>query len=52
VALADELGAGGSFTHHPLCGATSPEDGWESLELFVDQVLPRIAAAPAIIGTR
>ncbi len=45
VALADELGPQASFTHHPLCGATSPDDGWESLELFADQVLPRIRAA-------
>jgi alkanesulfonate monooxygenase SsuD/methylene tetrahydromethanopterin reductase-like flavin-dependent oxidoreductase (luciferase family) len=44
VALGDELGAAGAFTHHPLCGATSPDDGWESLELFADQVLPRIRA--------
>ena len=45
VALADELGPTAAFTHHPLCGATSPDDGWESLELFADQVLPRIRAA-------
>lgn len=45
VALADELGPEGAFTHHPLCGATSPDDGWESLELFADQVLPRIRRA-------
>ncbi len=42
VALASELGALGAFTHHPLCGATAPDDGWESLELFADKVLPRV----------
>jgi alkanesulfonate monooxygenase SsuD/methylene tetrahydromethanopterin reductase-like flavin-dependent oxidoreductase (luciferase family) len=45
VALDRELGPNGSFTHHPLCGATSPEDGWESLELFADKVLPHIRTA-------
>jgi alkanesulfonate monooxygenase SsuD/methylene tetrahydromethanopterin reductase-like flavin-dependent oxidoreductase (luciferase family) len=44
VALAGELGEG-SFTHHPLCGATPPEQGWESLELFAAEVLPRLRAA-------
>ncbi len=48
VALAGELGPNGSFTHHPLCGATSPEDGWESLELFADQVLPRVRRGRAM----
>ncbi len=52
VDLAAELGQGGSFTHHPLCGATSPDVGWASLELFADQVLPRVAASSAPIGTR
>ncbi len=33
-----------AFTHHPLCGATPPDYGWESLELFADKVLPRIRA--------
>jgi alkanesulfonate monooxygenase SsuD/methylene tetrahydromethanopterin reductase-like flavin-dependent oxidoreductase (luciferase family) len=44
VALAAELGPFGAFTHHPLCGGTPPELGWASLELFADQVLPRITA--------
>jgi alkanesulfonate monooxygenase SsuD/methylene tetrahydromethanopterin reductase-like flavin-dependent oxidoreductase (luciferase family) len=42
VAVAAEIGPFGAMTHHPLCGATPPEYGWESLELYVDQVLPRI----------
>jgi alkanesulfonate monooxygenase SsuD/methylene tetrahydromethanopterin reductase-like flavin-dependent oxidoreductase (luciferase family) len=42
VAVAAEIGAFGAMTHHPLCGATPPEYGWESLELYVDKVLPRV----------
>lgn len=42
VAVAAEIGPFGAMTHHPLCGATPPEYGWESLELYVDQVLPRV----------
>jgi alkanesulfonate monooxygenase SsuD/methylene tetrahydromethanopterin reductase-like flavin-dependent oxidoreductase (luciferase family) len=45
VTLAGELGSYGSFTHHPLCGGTPPDLGWESLQLFADQVLPRLAPA-------
>ncbi len=41
VAVAEEIGPFGAMTHHPLCGATPPEHGWASLELYVDQVLPR-----------
>jgi len=42
VAVADEIGAFGAMTHHPLCGATPSQYGWESLELYVDKVLPRV----------
>jgi alkanesulfonate monooxygenase SsuD/methylene tetrahydromethanopterin reductase-like flavin-dependent oxidoreductase (luciferase family) len=42
VALADELGPFGAYTHHPLCGGVPPELGWESLQLFADKVLPRL----------
>lgn len=42
VQVAGEIGPLGAMTHHPLCGATPPEHGWESLELYVDRVLPRI----------
>jgi alkanesulfonate monooxygenase SsuD/methylene tetrahydromethanopterin reductase-like flavin-dependent oxidoreductase (luciferase family) len=45
VAVAGEIGPFGAMTHHPLCGATPPEYGWESLELYVDQVLPRVRNA-------
>jgi hypothetical protein len=30
---------------HPLMGGMAPALGWESLELFVDKVLPRLQAA-------
>jgi alkanesulfonate monooxygenase SsuD/methylene tetrahydromethanopterin reductase-like flavin-dependent oxidoreductase (luciferase family) len=42
VAVAGEIGAFGAMTHHPLCGAAPPQYGWESLELYVDKVLPRV----------
>ena len=42
VELGAEMGRVGAFTHHPLCGGVPAEAGWASLELFVDQVLPRV----------
>jgi alkanesulfonate monooxygenase SsuD/methylene tetrahydromethanopterin reductase-like flavin-dependent oxidoreductase (luciferase family) len=45
--LARELGPGGAFTHHPLCGGTPAEFGWASLELFVDKVLPNLPGRSA-----
>jgi alkanesulfonate monooxygenase SsuD/methylene tetrahydromethanopterin reductase-like flavin-dependent oxidoreductase (luciferase family) len=42
VEVAGVIGPFGAMTHHPLCGATPPEYGWESLELYVDKVLPRV----------
>jgi len=47
LTLADELGPLGGFTHHPLCGGTPPDKAWESLELFVDKVMPHLPAAAA-----
>jgi alkanesulfonate monooxygenase SsuD/methylene tetrahydromethanopterin reductase-like flavin-dependent oxidoreductase (luciferase family) len=40
--LADEVGAFGGIVLHPLCGGTPPDTGWQSLELFVDKVMPRL----------
>jgi alkanesulfonate monooxygenase SsuD/methylene tetrahydromethanopterin reductase-like flavin-dependent oxidoreductase (luciferase family) len=37
--------AGGPFTafvHYPLCGGLPPEHGWQSLRLFVDEVMPNL----------
>ena len=37
--------AGGPFTtfiHYPLCGGTPPEQGWRSLRLFTEKVLPHL----------
>ncbi|HEY5153683.1 MAG TPA: LLM class flavin-dependent oxidoreductase [Acidimicrobiales bacterium] len=45
VAVAGEIGPFGAMTHHPLCGATPPEYGWASLELYVDRVLPHVRNA-------
>jgi alkanesulfonate monooxygenase SsuD/methylene tetrahydromethanopterin reductase-like flavin-dependent oxidoreductase (luciferase family) len=42
VARAKELGPFGSVVLHPLMGGMEPADGWESLELFVNKVLPRL----------
>jgi alkanesulfonate monooxygenase SsuD/methylene tetrahydromethanopterin reductase-like flavin-dependent oxidoreductase (luciferase family) len=42
VALAQELGPMGSIVLHPLLCGMPVELGWESLELFRDQVMPRL----------
>lgn len=42
VKRAKELPGGGAITLHPLMGGMSPKLGSESLELFVDRVLPRL----------
>jgi alkanesulfonate monooxygenase SsuD/methylene tetrahydromethanopterin reductase-like flavin-dependent oxidoreductase (luciferase family) len=43
LALAREVG---NVTLHPLMGGMPVEMGWESLELFADEVLPRLTATP------
>jgi alkanesulfonate monooxygenase SsuD/methylene tetrahydromethanopterin reductase-like flavin-dependent oxidoreductase (luciferase family) len=45
VALAEELGEGGTLLLHPLMGGIPPELAWESLELFENKVLPRLRPA-------
>jgi alkanesulfonate monooxygenase SsuD/methylene tetrahydromethanopterin reductase-like flavin-dependent oxidoreductase (luciferase family) len=45
VSLAEELGRDGAVQLHPLLAGMPPEWGWESLELFESEVLPRIKAA-------
>lgn len=42
VAIAAEKGAGAAFGHHPLCGGMPIDRGWESLQLYVDKVLPNV----------
>jgi alkanesulfonate monooxygenase SsuD/methylene tetrahydromethanopterin reductase-like flavin-dependent oxidoreductase (luciferase family) len=42
VALAEELGPGGTIIMRPLMSGMPAELGWESLELFRTKVLPRI----------
>ena len=42
VALAAELGPFGTLTLHPLLAGMPPELGWESLDLFENEVLPRL----------
>lgn len=42
VAMAEEVGAMGSITLHPLLSGMPPDIGWESLELFGSKVLPRL----------
>jgi alkanesulfonate monooxygenase SsuD/methylene tetrahydromethanopterin reductase-like flavin-dependent oxidoreductase (luciferase family) len=46
VDLAHEQGDFGSVLLHPLMGGLPPELGWESLELFERQVLPRLRPSP------
>ena len=36
-----EMGPDGDFAFHPLIGGMPIEEGWKSLRLFVEQVLPR-----------
>jgi alkanesulfonate monooxygenase SsuD/methylene tetrahydromethanopterin reductase-like flavin-dependent oxidoreductase (luciferase family) len=42
--LAKELGPSGNIQLHPLIAGLPPEIGWESLELFEREVLPRMRA--------
>jgi alkanesulfonate monooxygenase SsuD/methylene tetrahydromethanopterin reductase-like flavin-dependent oxidoreductase (luciferase family) len=42
VALAQEVGPSGAIVLHPLMGGMDPALGWESLELFVNKVMPRL----------
>lgn len=45
VARAKAQGVFATFVLFPLCGGTPPDLGWESLRLYTDEVLPRVAAA-------
>ncbi|WP_432142091.1 LLM class flavin-dependent oxidoreductase [Streptomyces sp. bgisy084] len=38
--LARRTGAGGSLILHPLCGGMPVDEGWRSLHLFAERVLP------------
>lgn len=42
LALADEVGDAGSLLFHPLMGGMPPDLGWQSLELFASEVLPKL----------
>ncbi|TBO59680.1 LLM class flavin-dependent oxidoreductase [Streptomyces kasugaensis] len=41
--LAAEAGPRGSLILHPLCGGMPVDEGWRSLHLFAERVLPRLA---------
>lgn len=43
IARARADGRRAAFPLYPLCGGTPPEEAWESLELFVQKVLPGLA---------
>ena len=45
VALAQDAAGPGMVLLHPLMGGLPPELGWESLELFEREVLPRVRPA-------
>ncbi|MCX5448420.1 LLM class flavin-dependent oxidoreductase [Streptomyces sp. SID8375] len=40
--LARRTGDGGALILHPLCGGMPVDEGWRSLHLFAEQVLPRL----------
>ncbi|MGW8552058.1 LLM class flavin-dependent oxidoreductase [Streptomyces tubercidicus] len=40
--LARRPGGGGSLILHPLCGGMPVDEGWRSLHLFAERVLPRL----------
>ncbi|MFE3648348.1 LLM class flavin-dependent oxidoreductase, partial [Streptomyces sp. NPDC059152] len=42
VRLAQEDGTQGALILHPLCGGMPVEEGWRSLRLFAERVLPRL----------
>ncbi|MBL1113300.1 LLM class flavin-dependent oxidoreductase [Streptomyces sp. 110] len=42
VALAEEGGEMASLVLHPLCGGMPVEEGWRSLRLLAERVLPRL----------
>ncbi|MEU9124281.1 LLM class flavin-dependent oxidoreductase [Streptomyces sp. NPDC048506] len=42
VRLAQEAGPQGSLILHPLCGGMPVDEGWRSLHLFAERVLPRL----------
>jgi alkanesulfonate monooxygenase SsuD/methylene tetrahydromethanopterin reductase-like flavin-dependent oxidoreductase (luciferase family) len=44
VERAKDLGPDGVLVFHPLMGGLDPDLAWESLELFEQKVLPRLAA--------
>jgi alkanesulfonate monooxygenase SsuD/methylene tetrahydromethanopterin reductase-like flavin-dependent oxidoreductase (luciferase family) len=43
VALAEAQGASASMLIHPLCGGMPIDRGWESVQLYIDDVLPHLA---------
>ncbi|KPC67169.1 LLM class flavin-dependent oxidoreductase [Streptomyces chattanoogensis] len=47
VELAQEAGPQGSLILHPLCGGMPVDEGWRSLHLFAERVLPRLEAGAA-----
>jgi alkanesulfonate monooxygenase SsuD/methylene tetrahydromethanopterin reductase-like flavin-dependent oxidoreductase (luciferase family) len=42
VARAKELGELAAFNLHPLCGGMPVDTAWESVQLYVDKVLPNV----------
>ena len=44
VAMGEAQGSEASFCLHPLVGGMPIEEGWRSLTMFTEQVLPRLPA--------
>ena len=45
IAQAEEQGDAAGFYLHPMCGGMPIDKGWESLQLFVDKVMPRLGGS-------
>jgi alkanesulfonate monooxygenase SsuD/methylene tetrahydromethanopterin reductase-like flavin-dependent oxidoreductase (luciferase family) len=43
VAKAEEQGELAAFNLHPMCGGMPIDKAWQSLQLYVDKVLPRVS---------
>lgn len=50
VEYARGAGEAGNLVLHPLCGGMPIDEGWRSLQLLCEQVLPRLGAEPGGVG--
>jgi hypothetical protein len=50
LAFAEAGGDQASLVLHPLCGGMPVDEGWSSLRLFAERVLPRLKGPSAAAG--